>query len=264
MRKFLKFNPKNMKTFLVPISSLRAKKATLIYAIDYAKAVGAEMIYGIQLNEIKEEDHLEEIIAHAKKQDIAINFRFFDGDVVEYIKDFCIDFNVDLIITSANTPKTSDKKYLDNLSGSIVKKTDMPVLLIPENYQFKDINTVLTAIKSGIVKTTGALVPLEKMLVALKSQMTLLQVKTPSYLPEDLMFDKDLAILTSKYYSSENATLFQGVLEYIHVINPDMICVFRRKRGFFEKLWNDVTLDHTVDKADFESRVPLLVLKGEQ
>ncbi len=91
--------------------------------------------------------------------------------------------------------------------------------------------------------------------------MTLLQIKTPSYLAEDLMFDKDLAILTSKYYSSANATLSQGVLEHMRVINPDVICVFRRKRGFFEKLWKDVTTHHTFNKGDFESRVPLLVLK---
>ncbi|MEN8886587.1 MAG: universal stress protein, partial [Winogradskyella sp.] len=119
-------------------------------------------------------------------------------------------------------------------------------------------------IKSGIIKTKGALIPLEHTLITAKAEMTLLQIKTPSYLPEDLMFDKDLAILTSKYYSSENATLFQGVLEYIHVVEPDLVCVFRRQRGFFEKLWSDVTLDHSVDKGDFESRVPLLVLKGAQ
>jgi nucleotide-binding universal stress UspA family protein len=253
-----------MKTFLVPISSLREKKATLIYAIDYAKVVGAEMIYGIQLSEISEEDHLDEIMAHAEKQGIGINFRFFEGDTLEYIKEFCTDFNVDLIISSARTPKTNDKLYLGELSGSIVKKTEIPVLLIPENYEFKPLKTILTAIKSGIVESKNSLAPLEDMLVSTKADMTLLQIKTPSYLPEDLMFDKDLAILTSKYYSSENATLFQGVLEYIHVINPDMTCVFRRKRGFFEKLWNDITLDHTLNKVDFESRVPLLVLKGQQ
>lgn len=253
-----------MKTFLVPISSLREKKATLLYAIDFAKVVGAEMIYGIQHNEIKEEDHLEDIMAHAEKQGIGINFRYFEGDTLDYIKEFSDDFNIDLIIASARTPKSNDKLYLGKLSGSIIKKTEMPVLLIPENYNYKPINSVLTAIKSGIVKTKGALTPLEHMLITTKASMTLLQVKTTEFLPEDLMFEKDLAILTSKYYSSENATLFQGVLEHIHVVNPDIICVFRRKRGFFEKLWDDVTLDHGINKVDFESRVPLLVLKGDQ
>ncbi|WP_034057944.1 universal stress protein [Lacinutrix jangbogonensis] len=253
-----------MKTFLVPISSLKEKKATLIYAIDFAKAVGAEMIYGIQLTEIDEQDHLEEIIAHAKNQGVDINFRFFEGETLEYIKEFCVDFNVDLIVASARTPKTNEKLYLDDLSGSIVRKTDMPVLLIPEDYKFEAIATVLTAIKSGIIKAEDATKPIETILLQLKAQMTLLQVKTPEYLPEDLMFDKDLAILTSKYYSTENATLFQGLLEYIHVVEPDLICVFRRKRGFFQKLWSETLHDNGVSKSDFESRKPLLVLKGEQ
>ncbi|AUC81858.1 universal stress protein [Lacinutrix sp. Bg11-31] len=253
-----------MKTFLVPISSLKEKKATLIYAIDFAKAVGAEMIYGIQLTEIDEKDHLEKIIEHAKSQGIDINFRFYEGETIEYIKEFCEDFKVDLVVASARTPKTNEKLYLDDLSGSIVRKTDMPVLLIPEDYKFETIATVLTAIKSGIVKTEEATKPIETILLKLKAQMTLLQVKTPEYLPEDLMFDKDLAALTSKYYSTENATLFQGVLEYIHVIEPDLICVFRRKRGFFQKLWSETVNDNSVRKSDFESRKPLLVLKGEQ
>ena len=255
-----------MKTFLVPISSLKEKMATLTYAIDFAKEVGADMIYGIQLNEIQEDDHVEELVAYAKQQDVAINFRPLpvEENIIDYVKSFAKDFNIDLVIASARTPKTHEKLYLDNLSGSIVRKTDLPVLLIPENYKFKTVNTVLTAIKSGVIKMEGALKPLESTLESLDARMTLLQVKTPKFLPEDLMFDKDLAAVTSKYYSSENATLFQGVLEYIHVVEPEMICVFRRKRGFFKQLWDDAIHDTGVRKSDFESRIPLLVLKGEQ
>jgi nucleotide-binding universal stress UspA family protein len=255
-----------MKTFLVPISSLKEKMSTIIYAIDFAKTVGAEMIYGIQLNEIQEDDHLEELVAHAKKQEIDINFRPLptDENIIDYVKSFSKDFNIDLVIASARTPKTNEKLFLDNLSGSIVRKTDLPVLLIPENYKFTTIKTVLTAIKSGVVKMEGALKPLEMVLESFDARMTLLQVKTPTFLPEDLMFDKDLAAVTSKYYSSENATLFQGVLEYIHVVEPEMICVFRRKRGFFKQLWDNAIHDNGVSKSDFESRMPLLVLKGEQ
>ena len=254
-----------MKTFLVPISSLKDKKSTLLYAIDFAKQVGVKTIYGgILFGDSQSEELLKEVNDYAKKQGVVLNFRFMQGNTLDYIKEFCVDFKIDLIIAPARTPKTHEKLYLDDLSGGIVRKTDMPVLLIPEDYEYKAIDTVLTAIKSGVVKLEDALKPLESTLEGLNARMTLLQVKTPSFLPEDLMFDKDLAAVTSKYYSSENATLFQGVLEYIHVVEPDMICVFRRKRGFFKKLWSDTIHDNGVRKADFESRVPLLVLKGEQ
>ena len=76
----------------------------------------------------------------------------------------------------------------------------------------------------------------------------------------NLEFHTELAAITSGYKSSENATLFQGVLEHLNENNPDMICVFKRKRGFFKKLWEQTS----VKKVDFESRLPLLVLKGTE
>jgi len=66
--------------------------------------------------------------------------------------------------------------------------------------------------------------------------------------------------VSDKLINSENATVFQGVLEHKIEIKPDVICVIRRKRGFFNRLW----AQNSVKKIDFESRVPLLVLKGNQ
>ena len=64
--------------------------------------------------------------------------------------------------------------------------------------------------------------------------------------------------MASTFKTSENATVFQGVLEHLHVTEPDLLCVMRRKRGFFNRLWQE----DVVKKADFESRLPLLILKG--
>ncbi len=250
-----------MNTILVPISSLKEKKSTLIYAIDFAKYFDAK-IYGIQINKISEDDHLNELIEYADKNDVDVNFRPLEGNILEYVHDFSEEFDVDLIIASARTPKTHEDLYLDELSGGVVRRTNSPVLLIPENYKFKPINTILMAVKSGIIQSKGTLKPIHSIIDTLKSHLTLLQVKTPEFIEEDLIFDSDLASVTSRYYSSENATLFQGVLEHLSKINPDIICVFRRKRGFFEKLWDNVIHEDSVKKSDFESRLPLLVLKG--
>ena len=253
-----------MNTFLVPINSIHENKSTLIYAIDFAKETGVKHIYGIQLEEIKEEDHLKDIVDYAESKNVEINFRHLEGDIIEYIKSFHSRINIDLVISAAKVPEINESVYLDQLSGNIIRETHLNVLLVPEGYTYKNIETVLTAVKSGIMQAKGVLNPLEHILVTLNAHMTLLQVKTPEFLPEDLMFDKDLAALTSKYYSSENATLFQGVLEYLHIVEPDLLCVFRRKRGFFEKLWSKTIHDNRILKEDFQSKVPLLVLKEEQ
>ncbi len=65
--------------------------------------------------------------------------------------------------------------------------------------------------------------------------------------------------ITSDLILTENATIFQAVLEFLHEEDPDIICVIRRKRGFFKKLWEQ----DVVKKVDFESKIPLLVLKGK-
>ena len=91
-----------------------------------------------------------------------------------------------------------------------------------------------------------------------KADVNLLLVKTPNYTEEDLTLHANLKKLQSTLTVTENATTFQGVLEHIKTQNPDMLCVFRRKRGFFKKLWEK----NTILKEEFNSNVPLLVLKG--
>ena len=84
-------------------------------------------------------------------------------------------------------------------------------------------------------------------------------VKTPNYEQEDLVIHKELEKLQATLTVTENATTFQGVLEHIKTHNPDMLCVFRRKRGFFKKLWEK----NTILKEEFYTNVPLLILKGK-
>ena len=88
--------------------------------------------------------------------------------------------------------------------------------------------------------------------------INLLQVKTPKLDAADLELNKTLESLIDKLIPTKNATVYQGVLEFLHEENPDMLCVIRRKRGFFKKLWEN----DRVKKVDFDSHIPLLVLKG--
>ena len=66
--------------------------------------------------------------------------------------------------------------------------------------------------------------------------------------------------MVSTFKTTENAMLFQGVLEHFQSHNPDMLCVIRRKRGFFQKLWEK----NVVLKREFHTSKPLLVLSGKQ
>ena len=181
-------------------------------------------------------------------------------DFVDSIEQLTNVLQIDLIITSTKNDPSDKEVFLGNITGAMVKDLDTPVLIVPSNAKFKSVEKILMTIKSGKIKKSSSLNPLAKIKNQFNSKINLLQVKTPKLTDADLEIDKSLNTLVSKLISTNNATVFQGVLEFLRVENPDLICVIRRKRGFFKKLWEN----DKVKKVDFESTVPLLVLKGQQ
>lgn len=262
-----------MKHILVPVGESNNAKNTLQYAIDFAKVYDATVFVFrafnvmskagtiIDVNTIVDREvtsFVKNIVDQVNVKDVTVKSIAAKGSVVSSIADIDKELGIDLIIVGPRSNSVKEEVFLGNTSGSIVKQADIPVLVVPEGYTFKPFSKVLMAIKSGVIRREGVLTPVASILDTFKAKMRLLQVKTPDFLPEDLEFYADLAAITSAYKSSENATLFQGVLEHLNANNPDLLCVFRRKRGFFKRLWEQ----NTVKKKDFESRIPLLVLKG--
>ena len=87
--------------------------------------------------------------------------------------------------------------------------------------------------------------------------MDLLFVQTPSLPDPHEHADAALMAMAQQTLQTKNATVYQGVLEHFQASQPDLLVVFKRERGFFEKLWEpDMVL-----KKDFYCTVPLLVLK---
>ena len=101
--------------------------------------------------------------------------------------------------------------------------------------------------------------PWQKILDTFKPTSNLLMVKTPNYTDDDLVLNDGLKKYQDNLTITENATTFQGVLEHFQSHNPDLLCVFRRKRGFFQKLWES----NTVLKKEFHCSIPVLVLRGK-
>ncbi|KAA1247251.1 universal stress protein [Aquimarina sp. RZ0] len=263
-----------MKNILVPLELSKNSISTqLQYAIDFAKELGGT-VYVVQVfkelprsgslpfvNKTLKEitvSSIEEVFATVDKKGVDLIALPLEGDLLEAIPDFNLKHSIDLIILRPEDEDIKNPYFLGETSGSLVKKTEIPILIVPENYTFKSIKKVLMAIKSGIIKKKNALNPIKEIVNTFDSEIKLLQVKTKEFLPEDAEFQKELAEVITSYKSSENGTLFQGVLEHLNENKPDLLCVFRRRRGFFAKLWEQ----NTVLKKDFESRIPLLILKG--
>lgn len=264
-----------MKHILVPIGSTENAINTLQYAIDFASQVRAKVFVFraykiiskagtiINVNDIVAREtqlYLRSVVNSVDAKQVEIKIISAKGGTLENISAINNELGVDLIVVGPKSNSIKEEVFLGSTSGSIVKQTQIPVLIVPENYKFKPFKKALTAFKTGIIRKERVLEPLEEMVRIFNTKVNLLLVKTPNYKEEDLILDDALKAIQNELTTTENITTFQGVLEHFQSNNPDLLCVFRRKRGFFQKLWEK----NTILKSEFHCTIPLLVLSGSR
>ena len=263
-----------MKNILVPIGSTEKAITTLQYAIDFAAEINANVLVfraykakskaGSMVNmtaiiERETKLYLKTMVRAVDTKNVNVKLISSKGGVLDSAEAIDNELGVDLIIVGAKSNSIKDGIFLGTTAGSLVKKSNLPVLTIPEGYVYKPVKSILLAFKSGVIKCKTALNPLAILAEKFNPEINSLLVKTVGYKDEDLVIDKELIELQTKLTTTENATTYQGVLEHFKTHNPDMLCVFRRKRGFFKKLWEK----NTVLKKEFYTSIPLLILKGK-
>jgi len=262
-----------MKNILVPVSSTENGINNLKYAVNFASMSGGKVflinIYKefskvgtiTKVNQLMIDEsaqQLQEIIDAVNTTAVEVIAKPIKGNPFEGIKRISKQFDIDLIVVSPQSVDMSNDTYLGNTTGKLVKQTEIPLLIVPKDYLFRKFDSILVAFKNGQFEKENVLSPLKDMVRIFKSKINLLHVITPEVTAECKEIDTDLLTMKNSLTITENATTFQGVLEHFQSHNPDMLCVIRRKRGFFKKLWEK----NSVMKRDFHTSIPLLILSG--
>ncbi|HLV63795.1 universal stress protein [Galbibacter sp.] len=260
-----------MKNILVPIGPTENAIKTLQYAIDFAEFMGSDL-YVMQAFTLVTKagslanveravaksttNQLDEIVGQVDKKGVSLTITAYNGDVVDGVRAVEEQYGIDLIILEPKTTDIREEVFLGDTSGGIIKLTNIPTLIIPEGNSFYPYKNGLVAFKSGIVNHESILETLIQFKNAFKLYLNLLLVKTPKYTAEDLVLNPILENLSDSLKTTENTSTFEGVLEHFQTNQPDILIVFRRKRGFFTKLWEK----NIILKREFRCSIPLLVL----
>ena len=263
-----------MKHILVPVGSTENASNTLQYAIEFAAKFDAKIFvfraYNFQtkagtiinIDSIIEREtnlYMRSVVNSVDRKNVEIKLISAKGSVLDTIDSIDNELGVDMIIVGPKSNSIKDEVFLGRTTGSIVKRTEIPVLIIPNGYPYQPVKSILTAFKSGIINKRKTLKPLQEFASTFAAVINLLLVKTPNHTDEDLVLNADLETLKTTLTVTESATTYQGVLGNMKVMNPDLLCVFRRKRGFFKKLWEK----NVILKEEFYCDVPLLILRGK-
>jgi len=264
-----------MNNILVPIGNSSEAHHTLQYAVNFAADFGANIFVMEVFNATSKTGTLANIsekIAESSKERLkaiidkidagqtTIKIASYNGELVDGLRGIDKELGIDLIILAPKSNDIQEELYLGYASGRIVKQTNIPALVVPRGTKYVPFKNVLVAFKSGILKRKKIINPLVTITGKHRANVNLLLVKTPKYSDEDLMVNGSLMDISTQLTLTENATTYQGVLEHFQSKQPDLLCVFRRKRGFFKKLWEK----STISKSDFYAPIPVLVLSPKK
>ena len=262
-----------MKNILVPVGSSKNAVSHLQYAVDFAEAFKAKLfivqVYNVytkagtmikvdKIIERESQAFLNDLVSKIDTKSVDLTTKVLKGKLIDTLELACKTADADLILVEPRTNSIKDEVFLGKTSGKIIKQTEIPALIVPEGYTFSPIKNILLAIKSAIIRKEKALSPLLDVKNKFKAVINLLLVRTPYYNEGDFHVEEKLSSIANNITQTENATTFQGVLQHLESHKPDMLCVVRRKRGFFTKKWEK----NVILKKDFSSTIPVLVLRG--
>ena len=260
-----------MNNILVPIGNVSTAHETLQYAVDFAQTFSST-VYAMEvfsaparsgsLTNISQKvegiskERLKEVISMVDPKGVEIKIATYKGDLIDGLKEVDTELGLDLIIISTRCNDYQEEYYLGPTTGGIIKQTNIPTLIVPKGAVFSPYKSALTAFKSGILKDERILNPLKAIVGEFDTHVSLLMVKTPDTTEQDLEINPALKALGEKLTVTEQAKTYLGVLEHLKEEQPEILAVFRRKRGFFKALLEK----NTILKSEFNSRVPVLVL----
>ena len=260
-----------MKNFLVPVGNSKDSYETLQYAVEFAARFNA-VVYVMEVLNVSSRagdlanvtdkfvassrERIRALIDQIDPGSVTLKAATYSGDLTDGLREIDAELGIDLIIIASRSVDVDEEYYLGSTTGSIIKRTDIPTLIVPKGAKFTPYKHILTAFKSGVLKRKRILNPLIDIKKKFGSRISLWLVKTPGYTDEDLKINTALMDISSEVVLTEHAKTYLGVLEQLKTQQPDLLCVFRRKRGFFSALWEK----NYILKSEFSVRIPVLVL----
>ncbi len=263
-----------MQNILVPIGTSKHAENTLAYALTFAAhfkstvyvidayPIHSSKVILTNVNSRLQDDNIKRIkglVSKIASKEQSIKIVSSEHDLIGTIKNLNEKIGLDLIVTAPLNNEINDEVFLGRIAGSVIKRTLIPVLVAPLETSFSPPDRMLMAFKTGEVKASSTLNPLISIQDQFNSKLKLLLVKVPGFANRNHQLNDELMQRSEQLLYSENATVYQGVLEHFQANQPDFLVAFKRERGFFEKLWEP----DLIYKKDFYCTVPLLVLKNK-
>lgn len=280
-----------MKTILVPSDFSKNADTALLYAIKLSNLLQTKLVvfhcYQVSFNVIAEATSEEQTDLFIKK-DIAIHVVKLQNHVNSAYKELRINMpsttivgvelnplvvektievagqhHADLIVMGTHGASGLNKLFFGSNTSTMISKSDIPVLAIPENYSFKKIETI--ALASDLEDPEDELNRVIPFVSALDARLDIVhldygldafgrQEQQAIKFMEKCTYKK-IRLVQQKAVLEH--TLLKQLRKYLDEQKPEWLIMFTKERSFWDKI---LLRSKTEDMANF-LELPLLSFK---
>jgi nucleotide-binding universal stress UspA family protein len=269
-----------MKTILVATDFSDAARNASKYAVELAKKVKAKIIFfhayhipvtvsetPIMIDYPELEETNLELLKHERlmldpENDLKIEYISIAGFAVDEILDLEKKDKPDLIVMGMSGAGKFSEVILGSVSTALIGKTSTPVLVVPENAQFKSIERIALACDYDIDPTSGVLEPLKKLAAVFNSSILIInllkeneKVNTDKAI-KGMMLENQLQEIEHTYHFPADDDFVHGLNDFADTHNIDILAIIPHKHNFLAKIFTE---SHT-KKLAFHSHVPLFTI----
>ena len=265
-----------MKKILVPTDFSENANNALRYAINIANYFEAEVnlvnVYEVRsttgsfksIEEYMREDaerDLSDSIRAVKTSLLGrtvLKGRAIKGNTIDVICSIAENEKMDLIVMGTQGASGLKEIFLGSKTSGVMKNTHIPILAIPNGFDYRPIKDIVFSVDSGIVADSDVLQPLIKLARSYKSNIKVVHLETEKVVAGfDPGIEYFLEDIPHTFHTVAGSSDINGVVNlFTYEENADMLCMIRRERGFWSKLFHR----SVTTKEIFDSPVPLLVL----
>lgn len=190
----------------------------------------------------------------------------YQGNLTEGLQEAVDTHGIDLILIGAPGDSAAiHTAYDNNISKLIEKIENCPILVIPETIQLsgdKEREIVFpTNFRNGFkMRELTALIDISNFLNA-AVRVLYINSDNKGMTEEQRSQKENLASLLSdiehSFHTLTKTNVTTGVHLFIESRESDLLALYKRKQGFFSKLFNQAV----IEEVDFNTHVPILILK---
>lgn len=264
-----------MKKIIVPTDFSANAWNALKYAVNIANQFGSELhvvhAYEVvsttgmlkSIRDYMDKDALEGLDATEKelvpylKVGTSIKTKALEGQTADRVCSYAKNVKGDLIVMGTQGASGLKAIFMGSNALAVIKKSEIPVLAIPNNAKLQNLDKMALAIDSEVVAQSDLLSPLTTLARQFNAKVDIVHVvKEEALVTVDAGVDIYLSEVPHEFFVLESDNIKEGIDEFIEKKDSGLLCMIRRDRGFIGNLFHG----SVTQKELFDCKIPLLII----